>query len=226
MPDPHIQWHQLATRWFRSTKNVLLVAAVAFALLVLWAAPRRVLQVISIGEDFRWNETNAPQRRQVVWQPAEPLEGLLQGDLANADILSPRLAEGGSLLLCTVRHTNGQMDLFSSRFSDGQWQPVQPLKTLNSPAQDIGATISADGRWLWFYSNRAGGFGGSPDSGNRHRISVSRSILQPMSRNQRFHPMEIPCTFLRIAPRRCSGKRADQRVRQRSVPGPVLCAVN
>ena len=160
MPDPHIQWHQLATRWFRSTKNVLLVAAVAFALLVLWAAPRRVLQVISIGEDFRWNETNAPQRRQVVWQPAEPLEGLLQGDLANADILSPRLAEGGSLLLCTVRHTNGQMDLFSSRFSDGQWQPVQPLKTLNSPAQDIGATISADGRWLWFYSNRAGGFGG------------------------------------------------------------------
>ena len=142
MPDSHIQWHQLATRWFHSTKNVLLVAAVALALLALWAAPRRVLRVIPIGKDIRWDENNAPQRRQVVWQPAEPLEGLLQNDLANADILSPRLAEGGSLLLCTVRHTNGQMDLYSSRFSEGQWQPVQPLDAINSPAQDIGAIIS------------------------------------------------------------------------------------
>ena len=160
MPDPSIQWHVLAQRWFRSSKTVLIIAAVALALLALWAAPRRVLRVIPIGEAISWNETTAPQRRQVVWQPARPLEGLLQGDLATADILSPRLAEGGSLLLCTVRHSNGKMDLFSSRFSEGRWQPVQPLESLNSPAQDIGATISADGRRLWFYSNRAGGLGG------------------------------------------------------------------
>ena len=160
MPTLPDHWRKLPGRLIRSGKSALVIAAIAVALVAVWAAPRPVSLVVPIGQEVTWNESQAPPRRNIVWQPARPLEGLLSGDLEGADILAPRLADGGSLLLCTVRHRNGHMDLFSSRFSDGRWQPVQRLPEINSPAHDIGATISLDGRWLWFYSDRAGGLGG------------------------------------------------------------------
>lgn len=53
----------------------------------------------------------------------------------------------------------GGWDLWQARRVDGRWQDARPLP-FNSAANDFDPVFSADGRWLYFFSNREGGFGG------------------------------------------------------------------
>ena len=53
----------------------------------------------------------------------------------------------------------GGWDLWQATLRDGRWQDPRPLP-VNSPGNDFDPAFSADGRWLYFFSNRAGGFGG------------------------------------------------------------------
>jgi len=53
----------------------------------------------------------------------------------------------------------GGWDLWQARLKDGRWQDARPL-AVNSSANDFDPLFSADGRWLYFFSNRPGGVGG------------------------------------------------------------------
>jgi Tol biopolymer transport system component len=53
----------------------------------------------------------------------------------------------------------GGWDLWQASLRDKRWTDPQPLP-INSPANDFDPAFSADGRWLYFFSNRAGGRGG------------------------------------------------------------------
>jgi len=53
----------------------------------------------------------------------------------------------------------GGWDLWQATLRDGRWQDPQPL-SVNSAANDFDPLFSADGKWLYFFSNRAGGAGG------------------------------------------------------------------
>lgn len=53
----------------------------------------------------------------------------------------------------------GGWDLWQARRRDGRWVDPRPL-SVNSPANDFDPLFSADGRWLYFFSNRDGGHGG------------------------------------------------------------------
>jgi Tol biopolymer transport system component len=53
----------------------------------------------------------------------------------------------------------GGWDLWQARMHDGRWADAMPL-AVNSPGNDFDPVFSADGRWLYFFSNREGGFGG------------------------------------------------------------------
>jgi Tol biopolymer transport system component len=53
----------------------------------------------------------------------------------------------------------GGWDLWIARLREGRWADAQPLP-VNSDANDFDPLFSADGQWLYFFSNRAGGFGG------------------------------------------------------------------
>ena len=53
----------------------------------------------------------------------------------------------------------GGWDLWQARLKEGRWQDAQPL-AINSDANDFDPMFSADGRWLYFFSNRDGGVGG------------------------------------------------------------------
>lgn len=53
----------------------------------------------------------------------------------------------------------GGWDLWQARRLDGRWVDAQPL-SVSSPANDFDPLFSADGRWLYFFSNREGGHGG------------------------------------------------------------------
>ncbi len=53
----------------------------------------------------------------------------------------------------------GGWDLWQATRTDGRWSDPRPL-ALNSNANDFDPIFGADGRWLYFFSNRDGGFGG------------------------------------------------------------------
>lgn len=53
----------------------------------------------------------------------------------------------------------GGWDLWQARLQDKRWSDPQPL-AINSAANDFDPLLSADGKWLYFFSNRAGGQGG------------------------------------------------------------------
>jgi hypothetical protein len=53
----------------------------------------------------------------------------------------------------------GGWDLWQATRKDGRWQDARPLP-INTAANDFDPAFSADGHWLYFFSNRTGGFGG------------------------------------------------------------------
>lgn len=53
----------------------------------------------------------------------------------------------------------GGWDLWQARLDGKRWLDPQPLP-INTPDKDFDPFFSADGRWLYFFSNRAGGQGG------------------------------------------------------------------
>lgn len=53
----------------------------------------------------------------------------------------------------------GGWDLWQATLKDGRWQDARPLP-INTQANDFDPLFSADGRWLYFFSNRPGGVGG------------------------------------------------------------------
>ena len=61
----------------------------------------------------------------------------------------------------------GGWDLWQARLKDGRWQDAQPL-AINSDANDFDPMFSADGRWLYFFSDREGGVGGD----DLYRVAV------------------------------------------------------
>jgi Tol biopolymer transport system component len=53
----------------------------------------------------------------------------------------------------------GGWDLWVARNEGGRWVDPEPA-SINSTANDFDPMFSADGRWVYFFSNRAGGAGG------------------------------------------------------------------
>lgn len=53
----------------------------------------------------------------------------------------------------------GGWDLWQATLKQGRWQDAKPVP-FNSKANDFDPAFSANGRWLYFFSNRDGGLGG------------------------------------------------------------------
>ena len=49
----------------------------------------------------------------------------------------------------------GSYDLYISRRSGGAWSPARPLAAINTAASEWNHSVSPDGEWLYFGSNRA-----------------------------------------------------------------------
>lgn len=53
----------------------------------------------------------------------------------------------------------GGWDLWQARLQDKRWTDPQPLR-INTSAKEFDPLLNADGKWLYFFSNRKGGLGG------------------------------------------------------------------
>ena len=138
------------------------VAVIGLVLLTIcvWLLPRRVNDVVSVDGQHRWRSAAAPPQRRIVWQPAKRLPTQIAASDKRENFVRPQLADGGATLYYTVQRTDGSTDIYRSQFDGSIWTPGQAVDELNSQADDFGPVISADGRQLYLYSDRAGGQGG------------------------------------------------------------------
>jgi hypothetical protein len=139
--------------------RMIIAVLIAVLAVVFWAFPVRETRVSSVDQRSSWRLQDAPPRREIVWQAALPLDGLLKNSQQHS-VIAPSLTDGGATLYCTLQRANGQTDIYRSRFSAGKWGTVQPVDVLNTSSDEIGAVVSVDGKQLFFYSNRPGGYGG------------------------------------------------------------------
>lgn len=145
-------------RLFR-VRNLVVGLLVLLALAYL-ASPRRIHDIVSVDGAYRWQEDAAPPRYKIVWQPAVPVEISTPGLETGDSLIRPQFAEDGTVLYFTLRKSDGNADVYCRRIVDGVWQPAVPVEELNSEADEVGPVMRPDGRRLYLYSNRPGGFGG------------------------------------------------------------------
>jgi len=144
----------------RTRKFAIGVAIVVLLAFVVWVVPKPRARVVPVSGPARWADAETPRQRQIAWTPSIELASVVPLDLADASLIAPRFADGGTVLYFTLRSPGRQADIYRSQLDHGEWQPAEPVTSLNSPSDDIAAIPSADGRQLLLYSNRPGGTGG------------------------------------------------------------------
>lgn len=97
--------------------------------------------------------------REVLWQPPEALLGGLNTE---ADEYEPRVSLDGSTLLLVRGKAGSNADIFIAHRdpATGSWDRPQPLIDINTEHDELGPSLSPDGRTLLFASNRPGSIGG------------------------------------------------------------------
>ena len=149
--------------WFafrRVPKLPVLIAVVVLLLFAVWVVPKPRSSVVPVDGSPRRAGSDELQQRRIVWQPSIELSSIVPLDRANASLIAPRFGDGGTTLYFALRSEGGQADIYRSRLTHGVWTAAEPVTSLNSVSDDIGAVPSADGRQLFLYSNRPGGLGG------------------------------------------------------------------
>jgi hypothetical protein len=96
---------------------------------------------------------------------SEPVSNALNFD--GAKTFDPFVAADGTLLFFSDRPGGaGGSDLWQARRVDGEWQPAEPVPGVNSPADEWAPSVSPQGEWLLFSSDRAA-------PGKPHRLYLS-----------------------------------------------------
>jgi hypothetical protein len=91
------------------------------------------------------------------WQPPVEINSQLK---AGDDCSSCSLNSDGTLLLL-YKTDNFDGNIYSSEYVEGAWTPIKKLnKNINTKFYESHASVSADGKKLYFTSNRDGGNGG------------------------------------------------------------------
>ncbi|HXT59666.1 MAG TPA: hypothetical protein VN699_13580 [Pirellulales bacterium] len=156
MPFNSSSWKR---RWGLRRWPLWSAAALAIAL-AAWVFPRRIERMVAIDGQNRWAVDRAAGPREIAWQPPDELSGLAPPHDPPYEASHPHLADGGAMLYLTVREAAGDADIYRSRFIDGRWQPAAAMIEWNTPWDEQGVAVSADGRELYLASDRRGGQGG------------------------------------------------------------------
>lgn len=96
-----------------------------------------------------------------IWEEPQSISPNINSDLNEGTCAIS--ADGRTLVFtsCQGRNSYGSCDLFISYKSGQAWSiPENMGSTINSPAWESQPSLSADGRTLYFVSNRKGGYGG------------------------------------------------------------------
>jgi outer membrane protein OmpA-like peptidoglycan-associated protein/tetratricopeptide (TPR) repeat protein len=97
-------------------------------------------------------------RMDTAWQPPENLTPAVRSD---GDHLVTGISADGSLMLLSLYDVYQAGEIFSSESRNGEWGEVQKLNSnINTRFNETHASLSPDGKTLYFTSDRPGGMGG------------------------------------------------------------------
>ncbi|MEO7734928.1 MAG: hypothetical protein ABIY55_28495 [Kofleriaceae bacterium] len=104
---------------------------------------------------------------------------LVAPGIVSSEHVEIRLAaspDGNTLLWGSTDRPGGPggWDIWSTRRTGATWSAPVPV-AFDSDANDFDPAFSGDGRWVYFFSNRAGGFGGD----DLYRAAVTRDGFGP-----------------------------------------------
>ena len=93
------------------------------------------------------------------WQKGEPIKELNTDENEGAQCIS---ADGRFLLYtaCNRPDVQGGCDIFYAQKKEGKWTAAKSFPPIASPSWESQPSISADGKIIYFSSDRAGGLGG------------------------------------------------------------------
>jgi hypothetical protein len=120
-----------------------------------WLWPRH-LEFYTDADAIRLSPEDA-RLRDILWRPPEPLADTLNSP---ADEAEPRISADGSTLYLTRPTPGAGIDVLVAERSGDGWGPPRPVHAINSPDNELSATPSPDGGWVYFSSDRPGGLGG------------------------------------------------------------------
>ena len=149
-PTPHRRRRLLA----------LLILALIVTPLAVWLYPSKLDRMSTLDGEQQWPIATAPPRRQVIWSPAKIATPPPLPENGSGNIVQPHFSPDGLTLYFSLRDASQRLNLYQSENHNGTWQEAQLLTDLNSPADDTGPILSADGQTLYFSSDREGGHGG------------------------------------------------------------------
>ena len=146
---------------YRIRRLLLLLLLVALlGGLGYWLYPSASDRMLTLDGRQHWTIDDAPPRRQIIWQSAEPAPSPELPPVAQESILRPQLTADRQTLYLTLRNEQHDLDIFQSQLVDDHWMPPVRIDALTSAGDDIGPTFNAEGDTLYFYSDREGGQGG------------------------------------------------------------------
>ena len=100
---------------------------------------------------------DAARLRDILWQPVVRLGGLIDFD---TDEYEPAISADGMMLFFVRGKAGENGDIYVRRWSPKGWGDAEPLLDINTEYDELGPEPTADGRSLYFYSDRPGGLGG------------------------------------------------------------------
>ncbi|MDB5332939.1 MAG: WD40-like Beta Propeller Repeat protein [Phycisphaerales bacterium] len=95
--------------------------------------------------------------REVLWDAPKPLGPQFDSDSQQYE---PSVSPDGTELYFVRGKPGKNADIYVSYRRNNAWTTPEPLTAVNSPYDDLGPRVSADGKLLFFYSDRPSGFGG------------------------------------------------------------------
>jgi len=133
----------------------VLFTAVFFLLALLFVIPWAI-DYYTDGYSIHQPRRDA-QVRSVLWEEPLRFDNRINGQSANYE---PTLTADGLTMIFTRGKARHNADLFIASWNGTSWDDPRPLEGVNSPDDELGPELTRDGQYLYFYSNRAGGFGG------------------------------------------------------------------
>ncbi len=133
----------------------VLATIVLFTIAILFALPWAI-DYYTDGYSIHqpWREALV---RNVLWEEPVRFDNRINGQSANYE---PTLSADGSTMIFTRGKARHNADLYLARWNGEAWDDPRPLDSVNSPHDELGPELTRDGAYLYFYSNRDGGFGG------------------------------------------------------------------
>ncbi len=180
MPRKRRKRNRIA-RWRDAPRVRLVLASVLLLVAAFVLMPRPVARVVPVEGTRGWDRDEAPPRREIVWTDARTIladDARVAGD---SDRIAPTLTDSGATLYFARRDGAGRADILRSRLVDGAWSEAEAVGVLNTPFDEIGPVVGADGQELLFYSDRPGGEGGFD-------LWVSRKTRQGWSKPRNLGP--------------------------------------